>query len=85
MRSRNTACDSMTDPLSVHERSRGQVLVVFAGSVLLLMMMAALVVDVAWFWVNSLRVQRAADAAALAGAVMLPSRVPDAFQLAEEE
>jgi len=67
------------------ERSRGQVLVVFAGSVLILMMMAALVVDVAWFWVNSLRVQRAADAAALAGAVILPSRVADAYTLAEEE
>lgn len=67
------------------DRNRGQVLVIFAGSMLVLMMMAALVVDVSWYWVNSLRVQRAADAAALAGAVMLPSRVPDAFQLARAE
>jgi len=67
------------------DRSRGQVLVIFAGSVLLLMMLAAVVVDVSWYWVNSLRVQRAADAAALAGAVMLPSRVADAYTLAEEE
>ena len=73
------------NPRTPPHRSRGQVLVVFAGSVLLLMMLAALVVDVSWYWVNSLRVQRAADAAALAGAVMLPSRVPDAYQLAEEE
>lgn len=73
------------DQPQARERSRGQVLVVFAGSVVILMMMAALVVDVAWFWVNSLRVQRAADAAALAGAVMLPSRVADAYTLAEEE
>lgn len=66
-------------------RSEGQLLVIFAGSVVLLMMLAALVVDVSWYWVNSLRVQRAADAAALAGAVMLPNRVPDAYQLAWEE
>jgi hypothetical protein len=66
-------------------RNRGQVLVLFAGSILLLLMMAAVVVDVSWYWVNSLRVQRAADAAALAGAVMLPNRVPDAYQLANEE
>jgi Flp pilus assembly protein TadG len=69
----------------MNARSRGQVLVIFVGSMLLLMMLAALVVDVSWYWVNSLRVQRAADAAALAGAVMLPSRVPDAYQLADEE
>ena len=37
------------------------------------MMLMALVIDVSWYWVNSLRVQRAADAAALAGAVLLPS------------
>jgi Flp pilus assembly protein TadG len=80
-----TARHTHAGPLHARERSRGQILVIFSGSVLLLMMLAALVVDVSWFWVNSLRVQRAADAAALAGAVMLPSRVPDAFQLAEEE
>jgi Flp pilus assembly protein TadG len=66
-------------------RSRGQVLVIFAGAMILMMMMAAVVVDVSWYWVNSLRVQRAADAAALAGAVMLPDRVGDAYQLADEE
>src|SRR6185503_11772865 len=80
--------DTMTRPSTSstdRRRNRGQVLVVFAGSVLLLMMLAAVVVDVSWYWVNSLRVQRAADAAALAGAVMLPNRVADAYQLAEEE
>ncbi len=58
-------------------RSRGQVLVIFAGAMFLLMMIAAIVVDVSWFWANALRVQRAADAAALAGAVQLP-KYPDA-------
>ena len=49
------------------------------------MMMTALVVDVSWYWVNSLRVQRAADAAALAGAVMLPNEPAQAYTLAYEE
>ena len=65
--------------------SRGQVVVIFAGALLLLMMMVALVVDVSWYWVNSLRVQRAADAAALAGAVMLPNKASQAYTLAYEE
>lgn len=38
----------------------------------------AMVVDVSWYWTNSLRVQRAADAAALAGVVYLPGDVPKA-------
>ena len=43
------------------ERNRGQILVIFAGAIFLLMMMAAVVIDVSWYWVNSLRAQRAAD------------------------
>ena len=66
-------------------RSRGQVLVIFAGAIFLLMMLMAVVIDVSWYWVNSLRVQRAADAAALAGAVMLPNRTSQAYQLARAE
>ena len=57
------------------ERSRGQVLVVFALSSFVFVGMCAVVVDVAWYWANTLRVQRAADAAALAGAVLLPGKV----------
>ena len=56
--------------------SRGQVLVIFAGAAFLLMALMALVIDVSWYWANTIRVQRAADAAALAGAVMLPGQ-PD--------
>ena len=33
-----------------------------------------IVIDVTWYWTNSLKVQRAADAAALAGAVWLPDQ-----------
>jgi Flp pilus assembly protein TadG len=73
------------DAVDPRQAGRGQVLVIFAGALLLLMMMTALVVDVSWYWVNSLRVQRAADAAALAGAVMLPNQESQAYTLAYEE
>jgi hypothetical protein len=63
-------------------RSRGQVLVIYAGSIILFVALSALVVDVAWYWVNTLRVQRAADAAALAGAVFLPGDPASAAQAA---
>jgi hypothetical protein len=47
-------------------------LVLFAATMIVLLGAAAIVVDVAWYWSSSLRVQRAADAAALAGVVNLP-------------
>jgi hypothetical protein len=58
--------------------SHGQVLVIFAGAIVALLSLSALVIDVSWYWANSLRVQRAADAAALAGVVSLPGDVPAA-------
>ena len=54
------------------DRSRGQVAVIFALSIVLFVSLCAVVVDVAFYWVSTLKVQRAADAAALAGAVYLP-------------
>ena len=66
-------------------RARGQVLVMFVGSLLVLLGMAALVVDVSWLWANSLRVQRAADAAALAGVVWLPADPTSAYTTARNE
>jgi hypothetical protein len=59
-------------------KSRGQVLVIFVGSLVVLFGILAVVIDVSWYWANSLRVQRAADAAALAGVVNLPGNVPGA-------
>ena len=53
---------------------RGQMLVVFVMSIFVIVGLVGLVIDVSWYWTNTLRVQRAADAAALAGAVQLPSR-----------
>jgi len=58
--------------------SRGQVLVIFAGALITLLSLSAMVIDVSWYWANTLRVQRAADAAALAGVVSLPGDVPGA-------
>jgi hypothetical protein len=57
----------------VEKARRGQVLVIFAGTLVILLLMAALVVDLAWLWTNSLRIQRAADAGALAGVTYLPA------------
>lgn len=48
-------------------------------SIVLFFALCAVVVDVAFYWVNTLRVQRAADAAALAGAVYLPGDKTTAF------
>ena len=63
-----------TSAAAKRRRSRGQVLVIFAGAMLAFMGLMAIVIDVSWYWANTLRVQRAADAAALAGVVWLPSQ-----------
>ena len=42
-------------------------------------------VDVAWYWTNNLRMQRAADAAALAGVVWLPGNPTQAYTVARAE
>jgi Flp pilus assembly protein TadG len=65
------------------ERSRGQVLVIFAGATFVLFGLSALVIDVSWYWAGTLRVQRAADAAALAGVVSLPGNVSGAQTAAQ--
>ena len=53
-------------------RERGQIVVIFALSIIVFVGLAAVVIDVSWYWANTLRMQRAADAAALAGVVYLP-------------
>jgi Flp pilus assembly protein TadG len=72
-------------PGTRHDRSRGQVLVIFAGAAFVLMALMALVIDVSWYWANTLKVQRAADAAALAGAVWLPGDAITAANTAKTE
>src|SRR5664279_5183047 len=66
-------------------RNNGQVLVIFAGAIIALIGIVAIVVDVSWYWANTLRVQRAADAAALAGAVYLPGNPANAYSYARAE
>ncbi len=68
-----------------HPRSRGQIVVIFALAIVAFVGMCAIVIDVSWFWSNSLRMQRAADAAALAGVIRLPGREDLAIDLARAE
>jgi hypothetical protein len=63
----------------------GQVLVIFALSLVLFIGMCAVVMDVAWYWTGMLRMQRAADAAALAGVVYLPGNPTSAVSAARAE
>ncbi|HLA16122.1 MAG TPA: pilus assembly protein TadG-related protein, partial [Candidatus Limnocylindrales bacterium] len=71
-----------TDP---RRRSRGQVLIIFSLTIFVFVGLCAVVVDVAWYWANNLRIQRAADAAALAGVVHLPGDPTTAYAVARSE
>ena len=51
----------------------------------LFVVLAAAVIDLSWFWTNNLRMQRAADAAALAGVIFLPGREDVAITAARVE
>ncbi len=59
-------------------RARGQIIVIFAAAIIVFMGLSAIVIDVSWFLSSQVRMQRAADAAALAGVVLLPGNVPGA-------
>ena len=71
--------------LADRTRQRGQVLPIFVIMSMVLLGGAALLTDVAWWWVNEQRMQRAADAGALAGAIHLPGNQALAFQRALDE
>lgn len=64
---------------------RGQVLALFVICSFVIIGMVALVIDVAWFWTNQQRMQKAADAGALAGAVYLPGDLTSAYSAARAE
>jgi len=72
-------------PARRSRRQQGQVLAIFAAATILFVGVLAIVIDVSWYWANSLRVQRAADAEALAGVVWLPDNVGNAQQAAYDE
>lgn len=74
-----------SDETSEPGQSRGQVLVIFAFLLTILIGFSAFVVDIAWIWSHQLQVQRAADAAALAGVVHLPGDEPGAIGSALDE
>ncbi|MGH8915805.1 MAG: TadG family pilus assembly protein [Acidimicrobiia bacterium] len=56
------------------DNDRGAALALIASSMVLLLGMAAFGSDLAWFYLNASRVQRAADAAALGGVIWLPGQ-----------
>lgn len=58
--------------VDVRERESGAALLWVAGALTVLLTMAAFAVDLGWIYLNSSRLQAAADAAALAGVVHLP-------------
>ncbi len=74
----------IADP-SRRDRQRGQILPIFVVMSVVMLAGAALLTDVAWWWVNQQRMQRAADAGALAGAIYLPGDRPTAYAKARAE
>lgn len=58
---------------------------IFAGAMLVMTLMVAVVIDISWLWSSALKIQRAADAAALAGAATLPNNPNRGMRLADEE
>jgi Flp pilus assembly protein TadG len=66
-------------------RAPGQIIVIFGAAMVLFTLLSATVIDLSWYWTNNLRMQRAADAAALAGVVFLPGDPTSAFAAARAE
>ena len=62
-----------------NKEERGSAIMFVAGSLVLLMGLAAFGVDLAWFYLNSSQVQRGADAASLGGVIHLPGDEPAAI------
>src|ERR1700716_2349982 len=70
---------------SFRREQSGQTLVIVALMIVALLGFTGLVTDIAWYEVNLMRVQRAADAAALAGVVYLPGNAAGAQTAAQQE
>jgi Flp pilus assembly protein TadG len=67
------------------ERSRGQIVVMFAAGIPLFLGVMALVIDVGSIWNESIHVQLAAEAAALAGVPYMPGDFATASSVARSE
>ena len=61
--------------LATQAKEAGQIVVIFALMLVVLIGLVGIAVDTTYAWREALRVQRAADAAALAGVVYLPSSI----------
>src|SRR6266850_4506722 len=64
---------------------RGQSFIIVAVMLTALLGFVGIVIDIGWYEVNLVRVQRAADAAALAGVVYLPGNLPGGVTAAKAE
>lgn len=60
------------------EEERGAVLIMVAGSLLILLGFVSFATDLGWFYLNTSQAQRTADAASLAGVIRMPSDFPQA-------
>ena len=76
---------TLRDRMRDSRGSSGQIIVMFAGGIVLLMSVLAVVIDVGSFWNASLHVQLAAEAAALAGVPYMPGDFTTASSLAVAE
>ena len=81
---RHLAADPSADEADAR-RGRGQILVIFAMSIGLLFGLMAIVVDVGNWWNESLHVQLASEAAALAGVPYMPGDFTTATTKAKDE
>lgn len=65
--------ESMADTREPEKNERGVVMLWVAGMLVALLGVSAFAVDLGWLYLNTSRLQKAADAAALAGVVNLPA------------
>jgi hypothetical protein len=66
-------------------KEAGQIIAIFALMLVVLLGLVGIAIDVTYAWREELRVQRAADAAALAGVVYLPGNVAGGVSAAQAE
>ena len=71
------------DAIDLGAKQAGQIIVIFALSLTALIGLVGIAIDVTYAWRNALQIQRAADAAAMAGVVYLPGDVGTATSRAD--
>jgi hypothetical protein len=75
---------SHVEPQTMKARESGVTLPLVALLLMVLLGIAAFATDLAWFYLNASRMQRAADAGSLAGVVFMPANLPQATVVANE-